>query len=334
MCYQYFVFNTLGRTQLRFLSKDVVAAFLWHGLPSNWKRGDTVLWYPGDGSHNHPPREWIKDLWEYLREHFASTEDVLSLGKLPLLPLTLSQTPVILTQLCLPSRVVVQCLNDDCLDEELTNVLKKLGVIVMSEYPTFISHHPAVLGAFVNPPSVQGVLQAMVVSSSKMAVGELLEIVRREVSTKGKQILRSFLANVRLVSLGTEEFNLLRSLPVLETLSKKFVSAGEGLCAAPGEPLPIPPQRELIDITQDDSKTFARLLEVRILKPTELLCQMVFPDIQQGKYSGEQIDKLMAHVLDCYASVIHSNVTFNHHLQALPFVNCHTKKAFKALEPL
>ena len=216
----------------------------------------------------------------------------------------------------------MKCLNDDRLHDALTNVLKKLGLIVMSEYPTFISQHPAMLGSFVNPPSVQGVLQAMVVSSSNMAVGQLVEILRREVTPKEKLLFRSFLSNARPSSLRTEELYLLRSLPLFQTLSKKFVSVG-GLCAAPDELLPIPVQRELIDVSQDDSKALARFLQVRILKPTELLCQMVFPDIQQGKYSEGEIDKLMAYVLQRYASVVHGDATLKQNLQALSFVSKH-----------
>ena len=266
-------------------------------------------------------------MWKYLQEHFATTESLQSLGKLPLIPLSMSESSVTLTRLCHPSRVVIKCLHDDCLDDALTNVLKKLGLIVMSEYPTFISQHPALLGSFLNPPSVQGVLQAMVVSFSKMAVGEFIEIVRSEVSPKGKQLLRSFLANVRPLSPETEEFLLLRSLPVFETLSKKFVSAEEGLCAAPDERLPIFQQRELIDISQKDSKTLANFLEVRVLTPTELLCQVVFPDMKQGKYSAEETDKLMAYVLERNASIIYGNATLKQSLQSLSFVSKHRGRA-------
>ena len=330
-CFDQYLFSylllTLGCTRLRFLNEDVAAVFLWYGLPSDWKRGETVLWYPDDSNRDHPPREWIKDLWKYLQEHFATIESIQSLGNLPLIPLSMSQASVTLTRLCHPSKVVIKCLHDDCLDDALTNVLKKLGVIVMSEYPTFISQHPALLGSFLNPPSVQGVLQAMVVSSSKMAVGKFIQILRSEVSPKGKKRLRSFLANVRPLSPETEEFLLLRSLPVFETLSKKFVSAEEGLYAVPDERLPISVQRELIDISQSDSKTLAHFLEVRVLKPTDLLCQVVFPDIKQGKYSGEQTDKLMAYVLEHYASIIYGDAIFQQNLQSLAFVSKHRGRA-------
>ena len=319
LCYTCTYFT--GYTQLRILCEDDLVPLLPQALPSEWAKGNTVSWYPEDRNHNHPPRGWIKVVWRYLQEYFTDAQDIRTLGKLPLIPLSMSQTPVILTRLCDPSRVVVKRLHDYCLDDTVSGALIKLGLVIMSDYPTFISHHPAVIGRFINPPSAQGVLKAMVVSSSRMEPGKLSEIVRTELSTKEKQLLRLFLANARTTYMGPEEYNLLCSLPVFETLSKEFVSKEDGLSAAPTEPLPISPIRELIDITQEDSWTLARLLNVSILEPMELLCQVVFPDIARGCYSGEQIDKLMSYVLDHYANVIRNNVNFKTNVQNLAFVS-------------
>jgi len=53
----------------------------------------------------------------------------------------------------------------------------------------------------------------------------------------------------------------------------------------------------------------------------------VFPDIQGGKYSGEQIDKLMTYVLENHTSEIRRNATFKQKLQVLPFVSKHRGRA-------
>ena len=260
-------------------------------------------------------------MWRYLQNCFADADDILSLGNLPLLPLNISKIPVTLARLCEPSRVVLKHFYGHCLDDDVSDILVKLGVLIMTDYPSFIGHHPAVSRRFVHPPSVQGVLKAMVVSSSMMTNGKLFEIVRIVLSTKEKQLLRSFLVNIKCKQLYQEEYDVLCSLPVLETLAKKFVSAKEGLCAAPPEPLPITLRRDLVDVSQDDSMTFARLLGVKILTPVELLCQVVFPDIKRGCYSEEQIDKLMEHVLDRYASAFRKNAYFKRNLQDLAFVS-------------
>ena len=306
--------------QLRLLSREYITALLWYSLPPDWKKSETVSWYPGATNQRHPPKQWIKVVWKYLRQQFTTAVEIQSLGKLPLIPVSMSQTPVTLTRLSNPSRVVVKHLNDVALDDSLTDVLTKLGLIVLNDLPIFISHHPGVLGTFVNPPSVHGVLNAMLVSSSQMAVGKFSEIVRKEVSTEGKHILRSFLANVQDLSAGTEKYKLLCSLPIFETWSKKFVSKQECQCAAPAERLPIPLLRDPIDIAEVDSKRLAVHLNVRILKPTEFFCEMTFPEVRQGIFSGERIDKLMLYILEHFAHVIRTDANFKKNLQILPFV--------------
>ena len=85
----------------------------------------------------------------------------------------------------------------------LDNCLWKLGVIILSDLLTFISMYPAFLDPFVNPSSVREVLKAMIVSSSKMEAGRCFDIVQKEVPTKGKYVLRSFLSHVQQQSPGT-----------------------------------------------------------------------------------------------------------------------------------
>ena len=236
------------------------------------------------------------------------------------------KTPVTLTRLCHPSTVVAKRLGGDVIDDALTDVLTKLGLVVLRDCPTFISHHPAVLGTFIHRPTVQGILKAMVISASKLAEGTFSDIVRSRVSTKGKQTLRCFLVTVRPLQVGKEEYKLLCSLPIFKTLFKRFVSKNEGLSAAPVENFPIPLLRDLVDIYREDSRSLADLLKVRILKPTELLCEMIFPDMQQGKYTDEQIDKLMPYVLKHYAYDIRSVAHFKRNIHDLPFVQTQRKR--------
>ena len=106
-------------TQLRILCKDDVPGLLHQALPSQWSQGETVSWYPNDKNQNHPPERWIRLVWRYLRENFHSAEDVQCFGDLPLLPVNLAQTPITLTRLCYPSRVIFKCLFDDAIDDHL-----------------------------------------------------------------------------------------------------------------------------------------------------------------------------------------------------------------------
>ena len=233
----------------------------------------------------------------------------------------MSQTPVTLTRLCRPSRTVVKQLNDECIDEILATVLKRLCVIVLHGLPTFISYHPGVVGTYVNLPTVPGAVKAMMTTASSLPSGRFLEIIQEEVSTKEKLALRSFLANVRPSDVVKEGYSaFLCSLPIFETLFKRFVSKNDGLSAARVKALPVPPLHDLIDISNDDSRILAQLLKIRILQPIDVLCKMIFPDINEGHYNDEQIDKVMFYVLGCFTHTILQNDSFKRQVQALSFV--------------
>ena len=214
---------------------------------------------------------------------------------------------------------MIKSLGGDIIDDALIHVLTKMGGVVLTDCPDFILDHPSVVDTFVHRPNVQGIFKTIVKLASMFTIKKLSEVVRG-LSPGEKRSLRSFLANVKPVQLGRKESNLICSLPIFETFSKRFVSKNEGLSAALIESLPIQPRRELIDISDEESRSLALLLKVRILKLTEVLCEIVFPDIQSGKYDGGQIDKLMSYVLSNFAHIIRSDAHFKRNIQALPFL--------------
>ena len=283
-----FAFST-GCTQIKFLSKNDVPALLGKALPPEWLEGDVALWFPEDGNHNHPSKDWLKCVWRYLRETFPTADDLFRFENLPLIPLDLSQVPVILTRLEKPSKVVVAKL-DSRLEKQVVNVLEVLGVMIMQECP--LNLHPALVPTFVHSPSVEGVLRSMAACtlSPIKSVGMLSAVLLENVDDVGKRALRNFISKASCFR--QEEKALLLYLPLFETLSQKFISKKEGLCAAPEERLPVTPQRELIDIKDVSSKQLAHMLDIRIPATTEYLCEEVFPDVIRKRYSGEEIDRL------------------------------------------
>ena len=233
----------------------------------------------------------------------------------------MSETPVTLTRLSRPSRTVVKQMNDECIDEILENVFKRLGILVLHDLPTFISYHPAVMGTYVNSPTVQGAVKAMMTTYSKLPPERFSEFLKEELSTTEKLALRSFLAGIRPFYIGREGFRaFLSSLPIFETLTKRFVSKNDDLSAAPVEALPVTPQKDLIDISNDDSRILAKLLQVRILQPIEVLCKIIFPGIHKGYYDEDQIDQVMLYVLAHFTHTIRKNDNFKRQVKALAFV--------------
>ena len=264
-------------------------------------------------AYNHPKTYWLELVWRYLRKNFATTEELCRFQGLPLIPLDMSQVPVLLTRLELPSKIVVRSLHGDCLDEILTNVLKELGLIIMEEYPVFLSSHPAITNTFVHPPSPQGVLKSLMASRSEKKSDMY------SVTNEGKCFLRKFVSRVPL--LEQEEKTLLSRLPLFETQAKSFVSKKSGLCAAPESSFPVASRRDFIDVTQEDSKRLAGLLGIRILTPTDFLFEEAFPNVKRGNYSSEEIGRLMAFVIERYQVFAGSDTRFEEEMKFLPFVS-------------
>ena len=239
-----------------------MVSLLLKSLPPEWSQGETVFWFHGSGSYNHPGLEWLELVWNYLRTNFATNDGLRGFLGLPLIPYDMSQVPISLVRLQQPSKIVVKGLHDEFLDETLIQSLKDLGLAIIQQCPSYLTLHPAVVNAFIYPPSPHGVLKAL--SACPSVVG----YNKHSLTDEGKRSLRKFFSKES--SLEPQAKQLLRSLPLFETLNKSFVSGEQDLCAAPPEgSYPVPPRRDLIDVAHDDSKSLAHLLDIRCLSPTE-----------------------------------------------------------------
>ena len=295
---------------------------LRESLPPAWINGDKVQWYPDDETRSQPPKEWLPFLWNYLRDHFITEEELGQLQNLPLIPLDFKKFPVTLTKLKKSSKVIVRRLHNVILDQTVCEVLTCLGVLVMEDCPDFLRSHPAILGTFVQPPYVSGILQAMKVSSSEMGDGMHSAILLENVTDDGKRALRKFIT--KAPSLNPQEKNILLCLPIFETFgnSREFVSKKHGLQAALADAgkFPVSPKLNFIDTKDEDSSKMARLLDITILYTTDFLLEGIFPYVQSQAYLDEEIDRLMAFVMERYDVLVGDRTRFEAEMKALRFV--------------
>ena len=303
----------IGKTQLKLLSEDDVASLLSKSLPPEWSQGETVFWYHGSDSHNHPGFDWLELVWNYLRTNFATNDRLRMFTGLPLIPHDMSQVPISLARLQHPSKIVVKSLYDEFLVETLIQSLKDLGLVIIQQCPSYLTLHPAVINAFIYPPSPHGVLKALSACSS------VVESNKHSLTDKGKRSLRKFFSKES--TLEPQAKQLLVTLPLFETLNKSFVSGEEDLCAAPPErSYPVHPRRDLIDVTNDDSMRLAHLLDIRCLSPIEFFLEVLFPDVKGGHYSNEEMDILMRFVIERFQVYARVNPRFEEAMKFLPFV--------------
>ena len=290
-----------------------MVSLLSKSLPPEWSQGETVFWYHGSDSYNHPGLEWLELVWYYLRMNFATNDGLCRFSGLPLIPHDMSQVPISLVRLQQPSKIVVKSLHDEFLDETLIQSLKDLGLVIIQQCPSYLTLHPALFNAFVYPPSPHGVLKALSTCSSVVGSN------KHSLTDEGKRSLRKFFSKES--SLEPQAKQLLRSLPLFETLNKSFVSGEQELCAAPPEgSYPVPPRRDLIDVAHGDSKNLAHLLDIRCLSPTEFFLDVVVPDVRGGNYSNGEIDRIMGFVMERFQVYASEDARFEEALTNLPFV--------------
>ena len=250
------------------------------------------------------------------------TENELSkLENLPLIPLDFAKNAVTLTRLKKSSKVVVRALDEDQLEKRVTDVLKDLGVMVMDCCPSFLLSHRVALKTFVKPPTVRGVLQAMHVTSTERDRGMLSAILVGK-DPEEKRALRNFFA--KATHFDSKEKDLLLCLPLFEKLgsSEEFVSQKEVLNAAPEDAceFPVTPRRDFIGTKDEDARRMVRLLGITILTPSNFLLTGVFPDVKKGRYSDEEIDRLMDFVMKRYDFLADGCTRFEEEMKALSFV--------------
>ena len=297
-----------------------MASLLSKSLPPEWSQDEKILWYHGSDSHNHPGFDWLELVWNYLRTKFATKDGLRGFTGLPLIPHDMSQVPISLARLQHPSKIIVKSLYDEFLDEKLLQSLKDLGLVIIQECPSYLTLHPAVINAFIYPPSPHGVLKAL------SACSWVVESNKHSLTDEGKRSLRKFFSKES--SLEPQAKQLLRTLPLFETLNKSFVSGEQDLCAAPPEgSYPAHPRRDLIDVTDDDSQKLAHLLDIRCLSPIEFFLEVVFPDVRGGNYSNAKIDRIMEFVMERFQVYASEDARFEESLANLPFVPSKNRRA-------
>ena len=300
-------------------------------FPSDWSSGGAVTWFPGDNTKQHPPRDWLESVWKYLIKNCP--DDLSRLQDLPLIPINWSEDIVTLARLRYPSVLVLQSSLGDRLDVDVARVLTGVGITVLNELPAFVTSHPAVLGNYIHPPSISSVLQVMVTLSSVVGYATIFKHLQCQ-SPSDKQRLRDFIAKASVLS--PKERELVRNLPLFETLEgsgskpSRFVSAQELSVTAPRKRLPVKVFQELIDINQGNFKSLARLIGLTMLKTTDLLSQIVFQDVRNGNYSGNDVDKVMGHVFNHFQEYNQEMPGFQNILKTIPFV---TKRDGQRVKP-
>lgn len=257
-----------------------------------------VTWYPGHGQH--PPRSWLNDVWLYLYKHFNGPSGLDAFRDIPLIPLQdtsctkkKAKTIVKLARIQKPSTLLLSSFNRDQLEKSVIEQASAFGVTVLEKLPDLVIGHRSLLPYYINPPSPKGVLTSLFMVSRNNP--QCMSLDLRPMRKLFSQISSSTDAEIRFLK-NLKLFDLCQH-PALETPPRP-VTARDVPQAAPLNDLP--PVKccfEMIDVRDNSSRTLAQLLGIEPMDHA-VLVKMMLEDARIGKYSDQEVDKLVRYTMD------------------------------------
>lgn len=197
------------RSNISFLSCDLLEKLLVKLLPVEWQLSKKVNWAPG--SQGQPSIEWIRCLWSYLK---SCCNDLSIFSNWPILPVGDNY----LMQLVPNSNVIT----DDGWSENMSSLLVKVGCLFLRR--DLQIEHPG-LGKFVQPPTAAGILNAFLAIAGSP---EKIEALFTDASERELHELQSFVLQSKWFfeeHMDDACVDVIKHLPVFESYrSRKLVS--------------------------------------------------------------------------------------------------------------
>ena len=307
--------NIVYPLQLVKLNKTIAVNLLRQMLPSGWSGPDhLVSWNPG--MNGHPPERWLKSVWEWIQNVFAT--DLSPFHDFPLIPHACSGRRSIV-KLKTSSLAIRQHNQGVSLQPLIVSLLGKMGCIVLVSLPPYVRHNA--LHQYIASPNIQGVLRIFQALGKDRCVSMISCC-----STDEKRALRRFLSSAYFSS---DQRSLLLNLPIFDAADgTSFIAAIEGWQVRTVFPygfqlphsLPVRNASRIIQLKDSESFTLLQRIEISVTTPAAFLISTVFSGIQGNFYSHQQISTLMCWVLRQYYTFCNQDGSFSTSLRNLPFV--------------
>ena len=312
--------DEVNPTQMTTLTPELVVACLRSSLPNEWfntgNQKDIVSWKPH--SPGHPPKKWIFDIWHWINDTFGS------LGRfegIPLIPLE-SNSEKALGVLSKNSRFIFNSDSSQSiqLPTEIVGLLQASGCVVLPRTSALHVRHPDISSYIASslPANVTSLLGKSSMKSAEKYV--------RKCSKDERKVLKSFFASSQMLS--KQEKNVLRRLPLLNTLDGSYTAAlvsGQFLSvASPKFKLPggfnFRKSNQIISSAAFESLQLVRLLGLEPIEPADIFCRFLFPDIEAlSIYSREETTSIMLWILERKCEI--QTEVFLNDIKDLPFVS-------------
>jgi sacsin len=317
-------------TQMITLTPEIVIACLRSSLPDEWfnasNQKDIISWNPD--SPSHPPEKWINDIWHWINDNFESLEQF---EGIPLIPLQ-SGLEKALGVLSKNSRFIF---NSDSsqnmqLPSQVVGLLKAAGCIVLPCTSALL---------YVRHPDISSYVASPVPAEVTLMLGkcsmESADNYIRSCSKDARKFLQSFFSTSQ--ALSEEEKNVLRSLPLLDTLDGSYTAAlvSEQFLSVASSKFKLPEgfnfRKANQIISSAELESLVRLLGLEPIEPSDIFCRFLFPDIQtQSVYSLEETTSIMLWILERKCEI--QNEQFLKEIKDLSFLSTRNGELKKPCE--
>ena len=233
-----------------------------------------------------------------------------------------------------PNQVILCRMWDDLqLDSNLESALTQLGIWVIDEPPDWIKNHPHLYkgGPLLTPINLN-ILRAL---EKRCAVDggrvKFVEEVFSALSTKHKRAIRNSLAQISSFEIQKDTIELISTLPIFESLGVAkhpdeavLIAASKArawVTSVEQTALPILSSIPVINCSTKDCQNLSKLLGIKPLTVSQLLMQVVFPDIVKGRViNRDDIIEVALHCLENYQHLKEADKSLRKFLKSLAFL--------------
>ncbi len=244
--------------------------------------------------------------------------DLSSLEDLPILPIIALNGDLCLLNLCKKTSVI--CVSADE-SKYIEDVLQVLGIILAKDLPEYVSNHAGVKGTYVLSCNPKDVVSAL--TNTRLHVVKNLPV-----SKDSLKRFRSFLAKVNPSVLEDCHLNILSSLEIFESVQGNIVCVRDVSLGAPDDRPNIMIGNEILNMTDQPSKTLAYILNVGVKSISEYLLHFVLPNLGECE---KNLERMFAFVRDKWTQ-IKENSQLVKELSDIPFVPVRGGKLVKACQ--
>jgi len=263
---------------------------------------------------------WVEDIWQYIGRYFPA--NLTPFHDLHILPCENGK----LTKLQARGTVIVLNHSVSSLPDSIQEICKAVSVRVVRNMIAPICTHKAVWGEYILQPDACGLMTALTRLNSSQVVSGF-----QSVSDKSKREFLEYVAsgainNAAVINTG---FSLLRILPVFWTMHgsgfqpSSFVSLTEVTRAAPTECIPVCFPERLLDSSSLNVQRLLSKLNVKTTTLQDALTSLVFPAINNKKYTHEQVAEVMQFIFDSWSQFQNSK-PLRDHMKNVRFVTRQT----------